>query len=81
MLETTKAIIKEMDEVMDAYMKQMLSFEDLMDLDDEETNLLKRTWNLMDMSKKLMLEQAEAFDKINEMDEKMDKIIKLLEKK
>lgn len=81
MLETTKAIIKEMDEVMDAYMKQMLSFEDLIDLDDENRDLLKRAWNLMDMSKKLMLEQAEAFDKINEMDEKMDKIIKLLEKK
>lgn len=81
MLETTKTIIKEMDEVMDAYMKEMLSFEDLMDLDDETAKLLKRAWNLMDMSKKLMLEQAEALDKIDDIDKKMDKVIKLLEKK
>ena len=81
MLETTKTIIKEMDEVMNAYMKQMLSFEDLMDLDDEASRLLKRAWSLMDMSKKLMLEQAEALDKIDDIDKKMDKVIKLLEKK
>ena len=79
--ETIK-MMDQVDELMnDAIKVSGLGLDDLASLDEEQFQLIQRYFKLWDTCKKLSLEQAKTMDKIDEMDKKLDKIIKLLEKK
>lgn len=77
MLETTKELIEEMDEIMDLFMKQAGLNEMMMKMDETDFVLMKKSLSLMNASKKLMLKQAEMID---DQTEKMNLILEKLEK-
>lgn len=74
MLETTKKLFEECDELMEIGMSKM----SLNEISEDEFKVFKKTMNLLDTSKKLAIKQAEIIEQQNE---KLDKILKLLEKK
>lgn len=78
MLEQTKKLIEEMDELLKEAMGMLNVMDVLEDTDDKTLSVFKAYLKLYRDSKELMLLQAEM---IEEQDKKLDKIIKLLEKK
>ena len=74
MLETTKKLFEECDELMEIGMSKM----SLNEISEDDFKVFKKTMNLLDTSKKLAIKQAEIIEQQNE---KLDKILKLLEKK
>lgn len=74
MLETTKKLFEECDELMEIGMSKM----SLNEISEDDFKAFKKTMNLLDTSKKLAIKQAEIIEQQNE---KLDKILKLLEKK
>ena len=74
MLETTKKLFEECDELMEIGMSKI----SLNEISEDDFKVFKKTMNLLDTSKKLAIKQAEIIEQQNE---KLDKILKLLEKK
>lgn len=74
--EKTNKLVEEANELKDFCLRQMLD-EDMIELmDGEEFEMFKKTYKLVNDSIDLVLEQAKLFD---EMDNKLDKIMKKLE--
>lgn len=72
MLETAMMMEKKMDEMMRLLTVQILT-EDIIDMDsDNDIAVLKATFELIDISKKMMVEQAKTID---EMNRKLDVIL------
>ena len=76
MLRETKKLLELTDEIMDLCMGQILNKDMLECMSGEEFEMYKKTLNLMNQSKELVLEQARLMDDI---DAKLDKVIMLLE--
>ena len=74
----TQRLIEEMDELMKESMAMIDVIEVLESTDDKTLSMVKAYMKLYKESKELMLCQAEMID---EQDKKLDKIIRLLEKK
>lgn len=73
MLETAMEMEKKMDKMVRLLTVQILT-EDIIDMDsDNDIAVLKTTFELIDISKKMMVEQAKTID---EMNEKLDAILK-----
>lgn len=76
-----KEIVEEMNEVKSAMSKQFLGLIDIDCIDDdsiESLKLLTRCYRIMDSSMEYMVEQANTIDQLNE---KLDKVIDLLNKR
>lgn len=73
--EKVNEIIEEV-EVLENYMKEMFNVNDLLEADDSTIKLLRSYINLMNLSKELMMAQAEVTDNMND---KLDKILEKLE--
>ena len=78
MLETTKRVIEEMDELIGMAMSEMDVMEQIKNMNPDSLKAYQLSIKLIDSSKDLMVKQAEM---IEEQDKKLDKILKLLEKK
>lgn len=73
MLETAMEMEKKMDKMVRLLTVQILT-EDIIDMDsDNDIAVLKATFELIDISKKMMVEQAKTID---EMNRKLDVILK-----
>lgn len=72
MLETTKEFIEETNEIMDV-MKKMMYEEDVLEYMDENTlKIYQISMKMVETSKKLLVEQAEIMESMNE---KLDKLL------
>lgn len=72
MLETAMEMEKKMDKMVRLLTVQILT-EDIIDMDsDNDIAVLKATFELIDISKKMMVEQAKTID---EMNRKLDAIL------
>lgn len=72
MLETAMKMEKKMDEMIHLLTAQILT-EDIIGMDsDNDIAVLKATFELIDISKKMMVEQAKTID---EMNRKLDVIL------
>jgi hypothetical protein len=72
MLETAMEMEKKMDKMVRLLTVQILT-EDIIDMDsDNDIAVLKATFELIDISKKMMVEQAKTID---EMNRKLDVIL------
>ena len=79
MLETTKKFVEECDELMEfTFTKIDLKNDFIKNVNEEDFKLFKKTMSLYEASKELVIMQAEM---IEEQNKKLDKILKLLEKK
>ena len=78
MLETTKKLYDEMDELMELCMKKSDVSNMFLHMDAEEFELMQRCLKMYKSAKELAIKQAEI---IENQDKKLDKILKLLEKK
>lgn len=82
MLETkAKKLVEGMNELKAQMSKQIFGLIDIECIDEEEIEnlkLMKRCYEIMNDSMEYMVEQAEAMDQMND---KMDKILVLLKKR
>lgn len=78
MLETTKKIYEEMDELMNDVISKTFSLDTVSCMNNDDIELMKRSLDLYNSAKKLAIKQAEIID---EQNKKLDKILVLLEKK
>ena len=74
--EATKKLVKEANELKELCLDQMFDMDMVETMSGEEFELFKKMYKLVDDSMNLALEQARLFD---EMDNKLDKIMKKLE--
>lgn len=65
LVDKTKELIDKVDEFMKEGIKQMVDVADLMDMDTEEFEMMKKYKEFMDLSKELLVEQAKTLDDIN----------------
>lgn len=73
--EKALALKEEMDELKDSISKMMLDefgFEELLETEPVQLEMLKRSYRIMGTSMELMVDQAEALDQINE---KLDRLL------
>lgn len=78
MLETTKKLLNEVEEFMKLGMSTLDVTEMLEGMDETTFKMYKLMLNMIDTSKELAVKQAELME---EQDKKLDKILKLVEKK
>lgn len=74
--EKANKLVEEANELKDFCLRQMIDPDMIGRMDGEEFEIFKKTYKLMNDSIDLVLEQAKLFD---EMDKKLDKIMKKLE--
>lgn len=67
---------KQMDEVMDLFMKNCLKTSDLKNMSSEELTGIQKTLEIIETSKELNVAYAEACDKIEQMEETLNRIDK-----
>lgn len=77
MLETTKKLYDEMDEMMKLCMKQLDVSNIFLHMDTEEIELMQRCFKMYKSAKDLMIMQAEI---IENQDKKLDMILSKLSK-
>lgn len=78
MVKTTEKLMEQVNELMNIYLAQMYSMEMITEIPEDAFKALKLSIEIMKTSKELALKQAEAIEAQNE---KLDKIIRLLEKR
>lgn len=74
--EAANNLVKEANELKEMIMDQMFDLDTVETMTGEEFEMFKKMYKLVDDSMKLVLEQNKLFD---EMDNKLDKIVKKLE--
>ena len=74
--EKANKLVEEANELKDFCLSKMLDPDMIKVMDEEEFKIFKKTYKLMEDSIDLVLEQSKLFD---EMDNKLDKIMKKLE--
>ena len=72
MLETTKEFIEETNEIMDVMKKMMYEEDVLEDMDENTLKIYQISMKMVETSKKLLVEQAEIMESMNE---KLDKLL------
>ena len=78
MAEEMRNLMEQMDELMDVFVKQAISMSCLECMNEDELEMLKQTLKFWQASKNLAIKQAKMMD---EQNEKLNKIIRLLEKR
>lgn len=76
MLHKAEQLMKEANEIKELCMEQIVKNEVFEYMDGETFELYKKTFNLMDTSMNLVMEQCKLFD---EMDKKLNKILEKME--
>lgn len=77
MEEKIRNLIDSEEELINSYLKSLVDFDTIADMDEEELGMVKKLKNLMDLSEEVLIEYGETIDKQNK---KLDKILELLEK-
>lgn len=77
MEEKIRNLIDSEEELINSYLKSLVDFDAIADMDEEELGMVKKLKNLMDLSEEVLIEYGETIDKQNK---KLDKILELLEK-
>lgn len=77
MEEKIRNLINSEEELVNSYLKSLVDFDTIADMDEEELGMVKKLKNLMDLSEEVLIEYGETIDKQNK---KLDKILELLEK-
>ena len=75
MLETTKKLIGEIDDIMNKSMRYF-EFNDFINMDKDQLEAIQKFVCIINTSKELMMEQAEMME---EQNKKLDLILKYLE--
>ena len=75
MLETTKKLIGEIDDIMNMSMRYF-EFNDFINMDKDQLEAIQKFVCIINTSKELMMEQAEMME---EQNKKLDLILKYLE--
>ena len=78
MVETTEKLMEQVNELMNICLAQMSPMEMITETPEDALKALKLSIEIMKTSKELALKQAEA---IEDQNEKLNKIIRLLEKR
>ena len=65
MLNTSKELVKEMNDMKEVYMEQFATSEMFDYMDEEVFALLKRSFKIMDLSGELIVQQAELMEQMN----------------
>lgn len=78
MVKTTEKLMEQVNELMNLCLAQMSPMEMIAETPEDAFKALKLSIEIMKTSKELALKQAEAIEAQNE---KLDKIIRLLEKR
>ena len=78
MVKTTEKLMEQVNELMNICLAQMSPMEMITETSEDAFKALKLSIEIMKTSKELALKQAEAIEAQNE---KLDKIIRLLEKR
>ena len=65
---------KQMDEVMDLLMKESFKVSDLKRMSSDELTCIQKTLEMIETSKELNVAYAEACDKIEQMEEQLNKM-------
>ena len=78
MLEMTKKLYDEMDELMKVCINKTFTTNMFADMEDDEIKFMQNCFKMYDSAKELAFKQAEI---IEEQNAKLDKILRLLEKK
>ena len=74
MLDETKKLYEQIDELMELACKQM-GFKGLKDLTTEDLNTIKLVTGMMETAKELSMQQAKAMEKIDELEKKLDLLL------
>lgn len=76
LVKKTKELFKGIDETMDAMYKSAGGIEMFKNMGDEEALLFRRLLILMDTSKEYSMLMAKKLDRIDAIDEKLNKLLK-----
>ena len=76
LVDKTNELFKEFDEMFNQMMNS-LGLESIKDMDDDSLIAFRNCLKLMDKSKEYSLEMAAKLDKIDEINEKLDKLLEL----
>lgn len=72
MKQTAEKVVKELDKMMDDVRNRIFQDDILDDIEPEDFKLLIHVLKISELSKQLLIEEAEALDNINE---KLDKLL------
>lgn len=75
MLKTSKKFVEEVNELKDLCMGQIGNQEMLMNLDGDSLKLIQISMKLINTSNELILKQAEAIERLEHMERKLDVIL------
>lgn len=75
LFETTDKMLKEM------FFASGIELEDMFTMDEEEYSAVKKCFEMWKMCKEYSVEMAKRLDKINDIDEKLDMVVKQLREK
>lgn len=83
MIEVTNKIIKEIEKIEQTMTKTFGEIENITNMDDDSLLMYKSCFKMINLSKDLMYKQATEIDylhhTVENIDQKLDKVIKLLE--
>ena len=78
----TEELFEEVEQLIkDAMSKAGFGFEDIADMDDETIILMKRYFSLLKKCEEMAEVQAEQFDKISDIDRKLDRVLRYVAQK
>lgn len=76
LVEKANEMFEEIDAMFENLMKSVGGFESIKDMNDENLLAFKKMLKLMDKSKEYSLEMAAKLDKIDNIDKKLDQLLK-----
>lgn len=74
MVETTKKLMEQIDEVTTFFVSK-IDAEDIKEMDEGVLLMLKKGLKIMDTAKELSMEQAKAMDRLERIEDKLDKLL------
>ena len=78
--DEARELFEELEVMFNQMMNSLGGFESIKDMDDDSLIAFKNCLKLMDKSKEYSLEAAAKLDKIDSIDEKLDKLLKMRDK-
>ena len=73
MVETTKKLFEQVDELLGLTVKTM-DIQDLKNIDADKLQAMQLTFKMLDTAKKLSMKEAEAMSRITEIENKLKKL-------
>lgn len=78
--DETRELFEELEVMFNQMMNSLGGFESIKDMDDDSLIAFKNCLKLMDKSKNYSIAMAAKLDKIDSIDEKLDKLLKMRDK-